>query len=455
MQRQHPVYIAEKAFYSIFAFVTALLLLIMSGMDTKGIVMALYADAGLVIYTVCTVILQRLFSKWKIGEDFASVQDGVFYRKNIHIGKESIVSVKMERDPLLSLFKCVKIRLLTKDDKRKITLRLPREEGENVIKSIYILSAMPVTFSPSAGSVLLSAFSGSGFINGLIVFIPALIRFRKITGIDLSEKVIRQLKDLFDFLPEAMMILICFIAGGWLTNFVSNCLQLGNFTLSCGKRMVTVMSGAVSRKLVSVNRNGITAVFEKKSLLLLMLKRAIVTVGVCGHGEITVTPAAKKEDAEHIIDTIAPMGRKGICTYVDENGRTGRWMPWAILVVLILLLMVKTYISFSFLFPLFAWCGGLTLLLLLYKLILSSLCAEKAYLEFDGRYVIVCTEKGMKMLRCIFFADKIACIRITQNVFQQVRNLCSVKIRAQGSRKNIKCKNLSADMMQAITDRIK
>ena len=196
-------------------------------------------------------ILRRYFASICYQDGTLLLRKGLFFRRYYRIPWTAIRRIDIRRTLPLRLLRGKRVTICTFSGNTSFYLHnnealgfLPKNRTYPVVK-------------PHFSSVLAGAFSQTKALGGTVLFSITITRLESLFGsvyYDALSRLIRDtangldelLRSLRIAVPRLTAALAVFVAAAWLFAFVRNILQLSRYTVTFGRKAVTVQHGVIT-----------------------------------------------------------------------------------------------------------------------------------------------------------------------------------------------------------------
>lgn len=314
-------------------------------------------------------------------------------------------------------------------------------------------------FTASRWRLALAAASESNFYSGLLLILPIVNSTGKVLGISIPERLYGEVEGMpiLAFMPRlfsaAALALIIGYGVHFLYTFIGN---LG-FTALRGGQYIVTRSGALTKHFRTVNCARVSAVDVRLTLFTLLLGIRSASIIAQGHSRpVPLIPAARARELEHALMCLLPKPPgESARTRPDTGRRAVYYAPWLTALAAVLVMGVRLFIMLAPYRRLIVLLFLPPLVLLAWRAGIGGLCAGRAHISLSGECVEIEGVSGLSIHCLRIFRGRVADVRIRRGFFQRRLGLCSIRLRAKGTKKGIWCRNLPYERANAIAERIR
>ncbi len=464
--KMHFVYLLLKIKKKLFLFLLALLPLFVESSKITApvlttILFQLIATAAVLIPAAINYNCLR----WYKNKDFICCSSGFFSRSEKHMPINKIKSISVIKTPFLSLFRSVRVELRSSEGRKKpeIILYLSPKQAESLFTGPLRPSRTLSTLIPRIAPFLLMSASRANFAVGFsttALFILSLggnikLKIPEIAYGKLSQTAAYILPYLPPFISVAAA---CFVLG-WTVHFLKICFSDARQVTTVSKDSIITVHGLISSRLLYIKKSSISSCVRKHTILSSFFKQSGIDLSYIGQG---INENIHSLSAWHISDynsachdLIDAEKATDTTVHISANAHLIWWMPYALTAAFTALVWIRLFILSPYWFPIFSYISIILFVVLAWKCIVGFIGASEAKIEFSGQYISISSVRGLSFYSQKIFLGKISRFSVTRTVFQKYRNLCSVSIRAAGTRFTLRCRNLPYDIISVVSERIK
>lgn len=391
----------------------------------------------------CTVLIGYSVAKWqsccyrvgRLQNGFYSmgVRQGVFVRRSLYIDADHAASVEIERTPLLALCGGRRVRVNTAGLRRRAdaVLYLSAEK----VRSLFSLHDRPQgCFRAKWWPVIMTAITGSNAAVGLLTAVPALRQIGNLLGEQITTDAVGVVQQfLAAEIPSALRATTNLLVLGWGVAVLSNVLRYAGFYATVREGQLHLMSGLFTRRDVLIDRDKITALELRQTLLMRVFGLLTAVITAAGYGRDigarpVLIPAATPQTLSEVLERL-------LAGYPLKTGRirVARSAWWRYLA-----------------FPLIVVVGGARLWVVggfwqvpalactvwgIWWLTVRFLGFRSAGFGADDEAVTVWYPRGLALYRVYLPRETVDHITVTQSVWQRCRGTCTVTVRNFGDKK--------------------
>lgn len=372
-------------------------------------------------------ILRKFFVKLKVNDSVIVLEKHIFIRKIVLLNRADIVRAQTRRTLFLRILKAKEITLFTQNG--KITFFLAENETPD-----YLPKRRKICLKPRFFEVIFGAFIDTRALTGIAVFAFTLRKIAKIFGGSYFDGIIRAIFTTAESLAKALSIahivfpktavfLAVFALLSWIFAFFRKILSLSRFEVSSKNGEIFVKNGLITIYENSLVLNS-TAVVSRTTFFSLITKRAPIYFR-----DVMIFPCSSKTTFRKILRSLfgvkmrlqSPV--KSPLRAVFGHCALPMWLFIGFSAMLTLLFITGNGTALITRTLLTAGALISAYLFLLFFLYMRS--AESAFTE---EFVMISTRKSAALYTAIFPRTLIGGATLSQSTFQQMSDLCSLKI---------------------------
>ncbi len=383
-------------------------------------------------------------------KNFLIAKTGFFGIKRTKIYFNKITSASLEESLFMRLIKSCRICVDTPaggDKNSDLNLVLSKKNAELLFNAISIHSKKhscpyPKTqYKQRKIYMLIFSLLFSSTLSGAILFASLFYKASNYLGQSLENKLLEQFSTitsmLSKYVPTAVMTIAVFIGGGWIISFVTNLLNNWNFTCFRRGKSITITGGILSKRKHFINVQKINYTDMQQSLLMKIFKICSVRIHCPGFGkkrsEIdALIPISTMEDVKNTMKLLLFNSQSSYTKLAPSKNQTKRFifLPIVLLIVLTIISVLR-----KLLLSKFTNINNILLYLMVVLFIPAVwLLIVKATSVY---YTDIGYNEGRIRIRYNYIytfhtietdVERITKAEITQNIFQEKDNVCTLKI---------------------------
>ncbi len=433
-QRPHGAYIL----YDMRRWWPLLLWLFLSALiplvNLRATVRALLLCTALVGYSV----IKRNSARYRVGRTqngFCSigVRQGALMRRSLHIRAEDAASVEIERTLLLALCGGRRVRVNTAGLRRRSDAVLYLSAKQ--VRRLFLLKDRSVQrFRARVWPVVVTAISGSNAAVGLLTAAPALRQLSTLLGEWFSVDAVGLLQRFpIEQIPSALRLVANLLLIGWGVAVLNTFLRYIGFYAAVQNNQLHLVSGLFTRRDVLIDRDKITALELRQTLLMRLQGLYTAVITAAGYGRDlgarpVLIPAADPKTLREGVERLLP-------GYPLKKGKIAatRRAFWR-------------YVALPLLFTavgLPPWMAGgfwqvpafVCTVVGIWWLAVRFLGFRSAGFGADEIAVTVWYPRGLAFYRVYLPREAVDHITVTQSVWQRRNGTCTVTVRSFGDKK--------------------
>ncbi|MBQ9963740.1 MAG: PH domain-containing protein [Clostridia bacterium] len=390
--------------------------------------------AGLVLYSVMRFFACRYrLGQTKGGETFG-VRQGVVCRRTLHIQAADAGSVEIERSPIAWLLGGRRVRVNTAGLRRRsdAVLYLSADEVRRlfVLRDRAAAGRLRARFWP----VFILAVSGSNAAVGLLTAVPLLRRLGTFLGEEIAPDAVGAVQQLLSAeIGAALHTAGNLLLWGWGIAALNTLLRYIGFYVTVQGEQLHIVSGLFTRRDVLIDRDKITAVELRQTLLMRVLGLYTAVITAAGYGRDrgarpVLVPAADPHTVHATLKQVLPSFPIRD-TYVQvPRGAALRYLvaPIGLIAVsAVLWILGGAWHAPAFVAAVFGvwWCA------------VRWLGYKSAGLGLGEEAVTVRYPRGLALYQVQMPRKTVDHVTVTQSVWQRRRGLCTVTVRCFGEKK--------------------
>ncbi len=460
--KSHYVSVLLKIRSKLFLFIAAFIpLLSDKGSTSFRILTTILLQSAALSAVLIPALVSHHHLRWTSGGKVFTLFQGVFARKTISLTFDQIASLSVTRTPFTSVFKAVKLemRVCASDRKPAVALYLSDKDADKIFASVMHPSHPSCTLIPSAPSFILMCLCRANFLVGLFSLSLFIFSFGNTFDSLLTQNfyydISKTAEYLLPYFPPLISALFLLVLLGWFIHFLSICFKDARQRVSASKNHITIVRGLISVRITCIRKNSIASLTRRQTLLSGCFKQSDVFVSSDAHSELCLLTAWNSSSAFNVCGkVIFPFVKPDTVVKVPDNARLIWWLPYASGGIFLCLLLIKLYASGA---PLTeaVLIILLPLIICIWKTLIGIIASAKGRIELSGQYILIHSARRFSVVEKQIYLGYISGFRISQTIFQKYRNLCTVRIRAQGNKKALKCMNLPYDTICRLCERLK
>ncbi len=402
--------------------------------DLRALVRALVLCAALVGYSV----IKWYSSRYRVGRTqngFYSigVRQGVLTRHSLHIRAEDAASVEIERTLLLALCGGRRVRVNTAGLRRRSDAVLYLSAKQ--VQQLFLLKDRSAQrFRARLWPVIVTAISGSNAAVGLLTAAPALRQLSTLLSEWFSVDAVGLLQRFpTEQIPAALRFVANLLLIGWGVAVLNTFLRYVGFYATTQHNQLHLVSGLFTRRDVLIDRDKITALELRQTLLMRLQGLYTAVITAAGYGRDlgarpVLIPAADPKTLCEGLERLLP-------GYPLKEGRikAARRAWWRYVALPLLFTVVG----------LLPWMAGgfwqipafVCTVFGLWWLVVRFLGFRSAGFGADETAVTVWYPRGLAFYRVYLPREAVDHITVTQSVWQRRRGICTVTVRCFGDKK--------------------
>lgn len=433
-QRPHGAYIIYDMRRWWLLLLGSFLYLLMPSTDLRTALRVLLLCAALLGYSAA----KRKSSRYRVGctqNRFYSigVRQGIFMRHSLHIRAEDATSVEIERTLLLALCGGRRVRVNTAGLRRRSDAVLYLS-AEQVRRLFLLKDRSEQRFRARLWPVIVMAVSGSNAAVGLLTAAPALRQLSTLLSEWFSVDAVGLLQRFpIAQLPSALRLVANLLLIGWGVAVLNTFLRYIGFYAAVQNDQLHLVSGLFTRRDVLIDRDKITALELRQTLLMRLQGLYTAVITAAGYGRDlgarpVLIPAADPKTLCEGLERLLP-------GYPLKKGKIKAarraWWRYVALPLVVTTVSVLPWIAGGFWqIPAFV-CTVLGLWWLAVRLF--GFCG--AGFGADEAAVTVWYPRGLAFYRVYLPREAVDHITVTQSVWQRRNGTCTVTVRSFGDKK--------------------
>ncbi len=392
---------------------------------------------------LCAALIGYSMAKWnssryRVGRTqngFYSigVRQGIFVRHSLHIRAEDAASVEIERTLLLALCGGRRVRVNTAGLRRRSDAVLYLSAGQ--VKRLFLLKDRSAQrFRARLWPVIVTALSGSNAAVGLLTAAPALRQLSTLLSEWFSVDAVGVLQRFpITQLPSALRLVANLVLIGWGVAVLNTFLRYIGFYAAVQNNQLHLVSGLFTRRDVLIDRDKITALELRQTLLMRLQGLYTAVITVAGYGRDpgarpVLIPAADPK-------TLCEGLERLLSGYPLKEGRikaTRRgWWRYVALPLMLTIAGISLWMAGGFWqVPAFV-CTVFGIWWLAVRFF--GFCS--AGFGADETAVTVWYPRGLAFYRVYLPREAVDHITVTQSVWQHRNGTCTVTVRSFGDKK--------------------
>ncbi len=457
--RIHPVYILLKIRNKLILFLIALLP-ILSGSTASHLLVTLLLQLLTLTAVLVPAVVSRQCMRWDYNGKAIYFSHGVLSKKETVLYNGNIYSASIIKTPFLSLFRSVRLEVRSGDSGKKpeITLFLSPEDANALVMSVMRPSGTIDTLTPHFTPFLLTSASRANFAVGLASLMAFLLSLgNKPSGI--YNRFSESVGNALPCLPDIFASLTALFLIGWSVHFLKICFTDARQITTVSDKHIITVKGLISTRLICVRKESISCCEVRRTFLTSLAKQCIVTLFFTEHHRscgLKALTACRQCNSKRVCRSLTFSERKpDIRIGIGKGSGLIWWLPYACGALAVLLLQARIFVSDVYRHTGYLYILAVLLVLLVWKCAVGISGSAKACLALSGQYILICSVHNFSFCSQRIFSGHIAEFRVTQTLLQKPRRLCTVYIRAEGSRHGLKCRNLPCSPVTMVTERIK
>ena len=392
---------------------------------------------------LCAVLFGYSLAKWKSsryrvgctqnGFYSIGVRQGVFARHSLHIRAKDAASVEIERTLLLFLCGGRRVRVNTAGLRRRSDAVLYLS-AQQVRRLFLLKDRSSKRFRARLWPVIVTALSGSNAAVGLLTAAPALRQLSKLLGEWFSVDAVGLLQRFpIAQLPSALRLAANLLLIGWGVAVLNTFLRYVGFYATVQNNQLHLVSGLFTRRDVLIDRDKITALELRQTLLMRLQGLYTAVITAAGYGRDpgarpVLIPAADPK-------TLCGGLERLLSGYPLKKGRIKAshraWWRYAALPLILIVVGVWLWLAGGFWqVPAFV-CTVLGIWWLAVR-IFGFLGAG---FGADDTAVTVWYPRGLAFYRVYLPRETVDHITVTQSIWQRRFGTCTVTVRSFGDKK--------------------
>lgn len=395
------------------------------------------------VLLLCAALFGYSVAKWKSsryrvgctknGFYSIGVRQGVFVRHSLHIRAEDAASVEIERTWLLALCGGRRVRVNTAGLRRRsdAVLYLPAEQ----VRRLFLLKDHSAQrFRARLWPVIVTAVSGSNAAVGLLTAAPALRQLSKLLSEWFSVDAVDMLQRFpIGQLPSALRLVANLLLIGWGVAVLNTFLRYVGFYAAVQSNQLHLVSGLFTRRDVLIDRDKITALELRQTLLMRLQGLYTAVITAAGYGRDlgarpVLIPAADPKTLCEGVEQLLP-------GYPLKEGKIKvSRRSWWRYVALPLTLTITGVLAWM--------AGGFWQVPAFVCTVLGIWWFAVRFLGFCGAgfganemAVTVWYPRGLAFYRVYLPRETVDHITVTQSVWQRRNGTCTVTVRSFGDKK--------------------
>lgn len=466
-RRQHASALLQYGSGMLFAFISPLIPLLPVILSRpRDIILdgALAVQLMLAAGAALWAVLCWRKSVWAAGFERLYKKSGVLTAHELSFDTHMITSLELERGPVGAMLGSVRLNIRTRAVCRRadISLTLPRDRAARMAGGLIPLKGGGKKYRAGMRSVAIMAASGSNAASGILLIIPVILKLRRIIDSALPSRLLGELGDaalaVLPGLPPALAAISAVIAAGWLINFIRVCLSYAGHTAARFDSALLIDRGAVVRRSLCVPLRAVSAVTTRQTLLMRLLGRSSCWMVVQGMGseECCLVPSAPGRKMRLELASVFPrQSQSPIIVKPDSAGRRKYYTAWAVTCAAGIILWARLSLEKGGVPPAVGTLAAAAAALMLWRILAGALASRRAAVKLYGDCVEITGLRGLTVCTSRMFRGKIAQAGIVQSPISRAQGLCTVYIRARGSKKTLSCKGLPIDRAKNIIERLR
>lgn len=433
-QRPYGAYIVYDMRRWWFLLLWTFLYTLIPSTDLRTIVRVFLLYAALLGYSVT----KWNSSRYRVGRTqngFYSigVRQGVFMRHSLHIHAEDAASVEIERTLFLGLCGGRRVRVNTAGLRRRSDAVLYLSAKQ--VRRLFLLKdRSKQRFRARLWPVIVTAISGSNAAVGLLTAAPALRQLSTLLGEWFSVDAVGLLQRFpLVQLPSALRIVANLLLIGWGVAVLNTFLRYIGFYATVQNNQLHLVSGLFTRRDVLIDRDKITALELRQTLLMRLqgLYTAVITAPGYGRdpgARPVLIPAADPKTLCEGLESLLP-------GYPLKKGKVKvARRAWWRYVALPLMLTIAGVLPWM--------AGGLWRVPAFVCTVFGLWWLAVRFFGFcsagfgaDETAVTVWYPRGLAFYRVYLPREAVDHITVTQSVWQRQSGTCTVTVRSFGDKK--------------------
>lgn len=303
-RRSHPltVFFSLKKYFWLTAL-PVIRAMLLYGMPPEQAFAGFWADILLAGLILLSAVIKRRTSYLGIDNERVEYKSGLLLKRRIPLGFDDISCVRITQTPFTAAFGCYKLEIYTRAAlkpaiisyaDRRTAARIARGRRQVILKT------------DTGQNIAHSLLSADG-VGGLLIISAVLSAIGVAVGKGINELIqenIGAIPARLELLPGLLMAAAIAVFAGWLVSFAAQIMSNADFTLSKGRRGMSIKRGAfICRRLIITQRPeymlySYTAAFDKLA----------VYAGAAGCEDEPVVPYCAPNIAKSIND-ISPAAK--------------------------------------------------------------------------------------------------------------------------------------------------
>ena len=392
-----------------------------------------------------------------------SVKRGLIFRVNYVIPESASRVLVLERNPLLTLFGAVRLKIYTEAGSRKRSdenILISRKTAE-LLRGSYKTLGQTVK-SNTFGEVIMSA-ALSSVTTGLLLALPAIKIIMSLLGKSLPSLLPTANPENLSSVGFAKFgrgITLLLIVGYIISFLVLLLRNFGFFSVRSGNKIM-LSSGKLPNRTAFLEADSVHAVRTVTAPLMLLVKKCAVKFSVCGYGRLKgeiglLFPCVRPSIAKGLTSWLLPRF-KSVEYTIKPDKRAVRRIVWLPLFLSFLAAPVLAVAKFKlrplqnfavFVSAVLIGLGSTLLGMRLYAL-------KRGGLSVDSRLVTAKGTSGFFVDELQIQSQSLLFMRISSTPFDRRFNHCTVKLRAVGkNQESVRVKYLLYKKVERVKNEI-
>lgn len=418
-----------------------------------------YSLSILFIVSVGTFyVLGYLSKRYTGGLDHTFIQNGFPIRAQFSIPHNKLQSVIIQKSPLPSLFKAVKIQLntpATSAKKGDAMFYLSQHRANKLIREIYDDIGYALhTYEAHNIRVFFMASIWSNPVSGLLIIAPFINNMGKITGEQLSTELFKS----FDLsvhlmyigLPPTTAFIAYFMLLCYVISVAADFIRNAKFTCTSYQNGILIKRGIIKRTFFLTNCKKLNAISINQSMVMLPTRLYSAYIHTVGSGKTKgdkslLIAAERKENVTTLLLRLLD-GLDINFTYMIKPVKKS--LKSYLLVPFILLC---SDIAFSLYMQIESLLGTLTFNIMIFTIpwlliwcIFRIIAHRKSAISFNGKFIYVKGYKRLTFTTTLIPINKVQLCLQRINIFQRIGKTCNIRIYMYGEKRSyVEIKHIS------------
>ncbi len=420
--------------YDIKRWLPLLTVIVLRLLSAETSVTVWVRDGAFCVLLLGYSVMRMCVCRYRIDARSVGVRQGVVCRRTLHIQVADAASVEIERSLPAALLRGRRVRVNTAGLRRRsdAVLYVSADEVRRsfVLRDRAQAGRLRARFWP----IVVLAISGSNAAVGLLTAVPLLRQLGRFLGEEIAPDAVGAVQQLFSAeVGAALYTLGNLLLWGWGFAALNTVLRYIGFYATVQGEQLHLVSGLFTRRDVLIDRDKITAVELRQTLLMRVMGLYTAVITAAGYGRDlgarpVLVPAADPHTVSATLRQVLP--RFPIC---DAYVKVQRRAAWRYLFAPLCLLTAAA--SLPMLRSMWRTPAFLALVLGVWWGAVRWLGYRSGGFGWDDKAVTVRYPRGLALYQVQMPRDTVDHVTVTQSVWQRRRGLCTVSVRCFGEKK--------------------